>query len=344
MGVKFKPVVFFLALAVAVAAFAVPSAAYAEMEYRFSDKDTIETDFAWGKNDIIEAIDFELYYGYPDGTLRLGNDITRAEFAAVLARCIDVSGEPGPNWYDAVVDGLVKAGIIPDKSGDWDAPITRLEAAKWLGRLAKVYNVPVREPGAGFTDTGDPDAAYAGKTGLVKGIGGGLLGVDRNLTRAEAAVLLIRVAKSVDTDLSSDEELLQAVREVNEDVNANIEYLVKTGKADPSAYDTILPYKRMTGNYFEYAQKAALYAAQMGYKANKVDMREVKVVEKHRAIAYVVGRPYLYSGNEGFYGAPVVSRFRRIEGRWMMTEGAAELSDITMKEDLKYIAKWRAMK
>ncbi|WP_422879783.1 S-layer homology domain-containing protein [Neomoorella thermoacetica] len=69
----------------------------------------------------MEAIDFELYMGYPDATLKLSNNITRAEFAAVLARAADVSGQLGRNWYDGAVDGLSAAGVIPDKSGDWNA-------------------------------------------------------------------------------------------------------------------------------------------------------------------------------------------------------------------------------
>ena len=90
-----KKVKVFLAVLLA-AALLLPAPVRAEMEYRFSDKNTIFSEFSWGQEDIVEAIDFELYYGYPDGTLRLGNSITRAEFPAVLARCLDVSGTRAP--------------------------------------------------------------------------------------------------------------------------------------------------------------------------------------------------------------------------------------------------------
>ncbi|MGB9848858.1 MAG: S-layer homology domain-containing protein [Moorellaceae bacterium] len=322
-----RKIITLVAMALLLAATVSLPAARAEMEYRFSDKGTIETDYAWGKDDIIEAIDFELYYGYPDGTLRLGDNITRAEFAAVLARVVDVSGTPGENWYDAVVDGLVKAGVIPDKSGDWDAPITRLEAARWLGRLAKVYRVAVKDQGILFTDTSDPEALYAAKTGLVKGIGGGLLGADRNLSRAEAAVLLLRVARSVDTNLPTDEELKQAMMEAIEDVNANIVDFEARRNVDLSFYDK-LPYKRVTKTYFEAERNFMYDNRNNGRKNYQIKINEVKVVEKHNAIAVVVCKAENGSGYKG----PGVSRFKKIDGRWMMTQGGTPDA-----RDIKYL-------
>lgn len=306
---------------------AVPLQARAEMEYRFTDKGAIETDFAWGKDDIIEAIDFELYGGYPDNTLRLGNNITRAEFAAVLSRVVDVSGTPGPNWYDAVVDGLVKAGVIPDKSGNWDAPITRLEAAKWLGRLARVYNIPVKEPGATFSDTADQDAIYAAQTGLIKGVSAGVLGASENLNRGQAAVLLLRVARSVDTNLPSDEELIQARLEAIEDVNANILDFEARKNVDLSFYEK-LPYKRVTRTYFEGERKFMYVNRDDGRKNYPFRATDIKVAEKHNSIAVIVIKFENEAGGKGIG----VSRFRKIDGRWMMTQGGTPEN-----RDLKYI-------
>ncbi|MGB9847327.1 MAG: S-layer homology domain-containing protein, partial [Desulfotomaculales bacterium] len=269
---------------------AVPLVARAEMEYRFWDKKDIDTDFAWGKTDIVEAIDFELYVGYPDATLRLNNNITRAEFAAVLARAADISGEPGPNWYDGAVNGLIAAGVIPDKSGDWDAPITRLEAAKWLGRLAKAFNVPVKEPNEYFNDTQDPEATYARQTGMMYGVDAEkkLLGAGELMNRGQAIVILLRVANNINVDLPSDEEIIQARKEALEDVKANVAYMAQTRKPDPSMYDKILPYKRVTRAYFEGAQKAMMAAFDRGAKASpNIEIRNIRVVEKHKGIAYV---------------------------------------------------------
>ncbi|MDK2816270.1 MAG: hypothetical protein PWR22_899 [Moorella sp. (in: firmicutes)] len=310
-----KKLAFFAALVVMLFSFIVP--AHAEMEYRFSDKDTITKDFSWGQDDIIEAIDFELYAGYPDHTLGLNNNMTRAEFAAVLNRIVDAGGTPGLNWYDGAVDGLVKAGVIPDKSGDWDAPITRLEAAKWLGRLAKAYQVTVKDQDATFSDTSDPDAVYANKTGLMKGISPGVLGADQNLLRGEAAVLLLRVAKSVDNNLPSDEELKQAMMEAIGDVNANIADFEARKNVDLSFYDK-LPYKRVTKNYFETERKFMYDNRNNGRKNYQGKVDEVKVAEKHNAIAYLVCKIENDSGYKGI----VVCRFKKMDGRWMMTQGS----------------------
>ena len=315
----------------------VPLQAHAEMEYRFWDKDTIFNDFAWGKTDIVEAIDFELYVGYPDGTLKLWNNITRAEFAAVLARAADISGEPGPNWYDGAVNGLIAAGVIPDKSGDWDAPITRLEAAKWLGRLAKVFNIPVKEPNEYFNDTQDPEATYARQTGMMYGVDAEkkLLGANELMNRGQAIVILLRVAKNINVDLPSDDEIIQAFNEAIEDVNADIAYLVETRKVDPSAYERILPYRRVTKEYFIKGEKDAIASLQNGRKLSKVGARNIRVVEKHKGIAYVVCEGVNLSNGAA---APVVSRFRKIDGRWMMTQGAGN-----KENDIYYVNEWRKM-
>lgn len=323
----FKKPALFAALVVMLFAFTVP--AHAEMEYRFSDKGTINTDFSWGANDIIEAIDFELYAGYPDNTLGLNNNMTRAEFAAVLNRIVDAGGTPGPNWYDGAVDGLVKAGVIPNKGGNWDAAITRLEAAQWLGRLAKVYQVAVKDQGATFSDTSDPDAIYANKTGLMKGISPGVLGANQNLLRGEAAVLLLRVAKSVDNNLPSDEELKQAQKEAIEDVNANAADFEARRNVDLTFYDK-LPYKRVTRNYFEGERKALYADRNDGRKSYQVEIKEAKVAEKHNSIAIVVNR--LWNKEKGYDIGVGISRFKKIDGRWMMTQGG-----IPENRDLKYL-------
>ncbi|GEA15510.1 hypothetical protein E308F_17540 [Moorella sp. E308F] len=302
-------------------------AARAEMEYRFSDKGSIDTDFAWGKDDIVEAIDFELYGGYPDGTLRLGDNMTRAEFAAVLNRIVDAGGTPGPNWYDGAVDGLVKAGVIPDKGGNWDAAITRLEAAKWLGRLAKVYQVAVKDQGATFTDTSDPNAIYASKTGLMKGVSPGVLGADQNLLRGEAAVLLLRVAKGVDNNLPLDDELIQAAKEALEDINANAADFEARRNVDLSFYDK-LPYKRVTRNYFEGERKFMYAWRDDGRKNYQITKSEIKVAVKHNAVAIVIAKIETESGYKGI----VISRFKKIDGRWMMTQGGPPEN-----RDLKYL-------
>ncbi|WP_338832836.1 hypothetical protein MHLNE_15820 [Moorella humiferrea] len=316
----------------------VPLQARAEMEYRFWDKDTIFKDFAWGKTDIVEAIDFELYVGYPDATLKLWNNITRAEFAAVLARAADVSGEPGPKWYDGAVNGLIAAGVIPDKSGDWDAPITRLEAAKWLGRLARAFNIPVKDPNEYFTDTQDPEATYARQTGMMYGVDAEkkLLGADELMNRGQAIVILLRVAKNINVDLPSDEEIIQAFKEAIEDVKANITYMVQTKKPDSSAYDKILPYKRVTRAYFEGAQKAMMAGFERGARTSaNIEARNVRVVEKHKGIAYVVAEGVNLDLQ---ISRPTVSRLRKIDGRWMMTQGAGN-----KENDIYYINEWRKM-
>jgi len=86
-----------------------------------TDSDAFTTgSYTWAKDEVTTAIEGELIKGYPDGTFQPANTITRAEFATIMVRALDVAqGETNPfsdvpedAWYAGYIKTLTGAKII----------------------------------------------------------------------------------------------------------------------------------------------------------------------------------------------------------------------------------------
>lgn len=103
------------------------------------------------------------------------------------------------DWYYDAVYELADRGIISGKSENSFAPnesITREEIVKML---AVMENLTLDESDEIFTDVGKNDwfckyVNAAAKYGIVKGIGDGVFGTGKNVTRQEIAVMLYNIA------------------------------------------------------------------------------------------------------------------------------------------------------
>ncbi|MCL2164828.1 MAG: S-layer homology domain-containing protein, partial [Oscillospiraceae bacterium] len=154
-------------------------------------------------------------FGYPDGTVRPDNPLTRAEMCAFLFRLLidehknDALDAPFPDvepdsWYYQAVTWLAETGIVtgyPNGSFAPDAPITRAEFVTMAARfddLEPDYSVS-------FPDIADHWAkdyiiSVAGK-GWIIGDDSGAFRPDQNLTRAEATTVVNRMLnRRVDKD------------------------------------------------------------------------------------------------------------------------------------------------
>ena len=159
---------------------------------------------------LLNAADHDAYLqGYPDGTVRPENSITRAEVAAIFYRLLtdearaylesSDSGfsdvQPG-DWYHTAVATMVQAGVITgygDGTFRPNAPITRGEFAAIATRfLSDPYSLD-----APFYDTeGHWAEVYINRAyelGWISGYTGGAFRPDKSITRAEVSAIVNRM-------------------------------------------------------------------------------------------------------------------------------------------------------
>jgi Cohesin domain./S-layer homology domain. len=104
----------------------------------------------WAKPFIAEASSAGVIQGYPDGTFRAGNTITRAEMTVMLVRAAKLPSEENaavsnftdadqiPDWASTAIAAAQKAGIVQGKeNGEFDpnSGTTRAEAAVAILRV-----------------------------------------------------------------------------------------------------------------------------------------------------------------------------------------------------------------
>lgn len=153
---------------------------------------------------------FAYIFGYPDGTIRPGANITRAEVAVIFFRLLTdearefcrsetnrfTDTEPGA-WYSVAVSSLTGIGILtgyPDGTFGPGQQITRAEFATIVTRFLKTA-VPDGEDR--FSDIADSWARdrinAAAALGLINGYPDGTFGPQRSITRAEAFTMVNRL-------------------------------------------------------------------------------------------------------------------------------------------------------
>jgi len=171
----------------------------------------------WAKEDIELMASKRIVRGFPGGNFEPEDGVTRAQFAAMLVRAMDLPVEkqgmsfidvkPG-DWCRDELQAAITAGIVTgfdDGSFKPEAPVTREQAASMLiralkaGGAKKQNSVPEVSAVSTFTDTetisswakGDLSAAV--EQGILKGLPAGTLGPQSQVTRAQAAVMIARL-------------------------------------------------------------------------------------------------------------------------------------------------------
>ncbi len=166
----------------------------------------------WGEGDILRLTAVGAISGYPDGTFRPGNMVTREQFARML---VDAAGLTVPatarrihtlfddfddisEWARPYVEAAVMAGLIMGFGDDTFRSlenVTRAQVAVMLCRALEL--VPAGTPP--FDDAGQiPEwaaghIAVLGSLDIVRGLPGNLFVPLRETTRAEAAAFLFEV-------------------------------------------------------------------------------------------------------------------------------------------------------
>ena len=163
----------------------------------------------WAQAQLEKWVEQGLAKGYPDGTFKPDNQVTRAEFVALLNRAWD-NQNPGAkcdftdvkasDWYYQEVAAVAEAGYVSgygDKTFRPNNPINRVEAGAIIARLLKL---PAGDESAlaAFKDAaaigawakGSISALAAEK--LLGGYPDGTFKPANPITRAEAIVLIDR--------------------------------------------------------------------------------------------------------------------------------------------------------
>ncbi|MFS0557943.1 MULTISPECIES: chitobiase/beta-hexosaminidase C-terminal domain-containing protein, partial [unclassified Brevibacillus] len=164
----------------------------------------------WAKNYILRAVEKGFVSGYPDGTFKPNNPVTRAEFTVMLAGALKLKSEGTAltfadneqigEWAKQAVAQAVEARIIDgydDGSFRPNNRITRVEMAAMIARSLTLQTNPGMS--TGFADDevipqwakGAVEAIR--KLGIVDGRGGNRFVANEIATRAEATVMLLRM-------------------------------------------------------------------------------------------------------------------------------------------------------
>lgn len=173
----------------------------------------------WAGKAIEAAVGKGYFKGYADGTFQPNATVTRAEFAALLARVAEGEADVNPaasfadlagHWSEAEVKRAIALGFVqPSDYPDGfkpNTPITRFEIAKWMAsglaeadpdyRQAledtKTTVIPVKEYfNPGISESKSSYIAVALGTKLLSGYPDGSFGMDLKATRAETAAILL---------------------------------------------------------------------------------------------------------------------------------------------------------
>ncbi|ACX51664.1 peptidase S8 and S53 subtilisin kexin sedolisin [Ammonifex degensii KC4] len=162
----------------------------------------------WAAKDIAVLAARGVVGGYPDGTFRPDKAITRAELAAMICRLLGLEAETPPHfsdvppgaWYAKAVAAVSQKGLMVG-DGDRFRPedtLTREELAAVALRLAGILQ---RQMTPNFRDAEEISpwarqaVATAAAAGLVYGVGEGKFAPQQEVTRAQMAAILYRVAQ-----------------------------------------------------------------------------------------------------------------------------------------------------
>ncbi len=185
-----------------------PEVPVADEEDYFTDLGDID----WAKDAINTLADRRIINGRGDGTFGVSDNITRAEFVKILMTAYNLQSENsvsfadvGANaWYCEIVGKAAAIGLVNGDGGKFnpETPITRQDAAVMMHRALGI---------AGKTATGNKATVFADSENIsgyakeaveslanaeiINGYPDGSFAPLKNITRAEAAVMIYKTVK-----------------------------------------------------------------------------------------------------------------------------------------------------
>ena len=158
----------------------------------------------WAEKNIKELAALEAVSGYPDGTFKPDNKITRSEFTAILVKAFNLEPKSGKVFADTVghwaKDSIAAAasyGIVngyDENTFGPDDTITREQMAVMIVKAAKLTPVPAELPFADSNDVSDwagESVATAVHNGIINGYPDNTIRPQGNATRSEAVTVIV---------------------------------------------------------------------------------------------------------------------------------------------------------
>jgi len=160
----------------------------------------------WAETEITAMFHLGIVEGYPDGTFKPDQHVTRAEFAKMLVLSMGLKAEPHispgftdeiPQWAKPFIMAAAKHGIMvgyPDGSARPSEPITRGEMAAMMARASghEIGSPMLLRFHDEVPEWARPYVSVVQALGLMRGFPDGSFGTDRFATRAECCVVLWR--------------------------------------------------------------------------------------------------------------------------------------------------------
>lgn len=162
----------------------------------------------WAQDNINQLVTLGAITGYPDGTFKPDNQITRAEFATILVKAYKlqqqggkVFGDTANHWAKGYVATAAASGIVSGYNATTfgpDDPITREQMAVMIVRAAKLQ---AASNGKNFDDSEQISSwaksavAAASANNIIGGYPDNTFKPKNNATRAEAVTVIVKALK-----------------------------------------------------------------------------------------------------------------------------------------------------
>ena len=190
---------------------------------------------------------FAYIVGYPDGNVKPGSSITRAEVATIFFRLLtedvrtanstqsnSLSDVSRGQWFNNAISTLSSMGIVkgnPDGTFDPDAPITRAEFAA----IAARFDDKNTNTTSNFSDIAShwakDEIGVAANKGWINGYPDSTFRPDQYITRAEAMTLVNRVLNRLP---EKSEDLLDDMIKWPDNADASVWYYLAVQEATNS--------------------------------------------------------------------------------------------------------------
>ncbi|MFC4306699.1 S-layer homology domain-containing protein [Cohnella boryungensis] len=163
----------------------------------------------WAEASIKEAAAQGIIGGYIDGTFKPKGEVTRAEFAVMLARMLKLQGNGAAlgftdkdnigAWAKQGIAQVVQAGIVKGYGDGSFKPNEKISRAEMVTMIANALGIAKSTSTAtGFADDSEIPAwakaavAATQENNIVQGVNGNKFAPTQTATRAEAAVVLLK--------------------------------------------------------------------------------------------------------------------------------------------------------